>query len=341
MAKQPAAKLKLNPPLGRMPVLQFLRPSELRIDPCYQRSAAGGESQVLIRRIAQNWDWDLCLPLAVARREGLGGDRYFVIDGQHRLEAARVRGDIDQLPCVILNYTDVAREAESFVKLNQQRRPLGKLDLFKAAVASGNKEAVAILAAMADAGLSLAPHNNPKFWKPGMLANVAGIENAWRKRGERATTTALRAMGQAYAGQVLQLAGTIFPGIAMVCAGEIKRAGTFTESRFEKFVTMLAIRSQDDWRRDIGRIRVEKTGLSLATASEEVLVDAWRRAGAEARAAPPPPPPLAKPAPTFVAPPPSGLMTTGKRWCDQCDRSVDHREVATCQDKFCKGRKAA
>jgi hypothetical protein len=80
-----------------------------------------------------------------------------VIDGQHRLAAARIRGDIDHLPAVVGSYASTADEAASFVHLNQQRRPLGKLDLFKAAVASGDTEATEIVAALDAAGLSVAP----------------------------------------------------------------------------------------------------------------------------------------------------------------------------------------
>ncbi|WP_404480016.1 DUF6551 family protein [Novosphingobium sp. BL-52-GroH] len=364
MAKQTTSHVKVNPPLGRMLVLQFLPPQELAVDATYQRSAAGGDSQALIRRIAQHWDWDLCLPLVVARRQGEGGeDAYFVIDGQHRLEAARLRGDIAQLPCAVRTYASVAAEAASFVKLNQERKPLKKLDLFKAAVASGDREACAIVAALADAGLALAPHGNPTAWKPGMVSNVAGIEVAWRRRGEPATRAALQALSQAFSGQVLQYAGTVFPGIAAVCADEIHRHGRFTEKRFEIFTNMLALRSQDKWREDVARAKAEEPNFQFSAASEEALRTAWSRAIGEPKgikgvaSTPPPPPapaapPAPAPAPARTPPPaprpvsrpgtgPAVSMATGPRWCDQCDRKVDHREAAACRDKFCKSRSAA
>lgn len=338
MASPKPAKLKVNPPLGRMPVLQFLPPAELGIDPAYQRSAEGGDSQALIRRIAQDWDWDLCQPLVVARRQQDQGEAFYVIDGQHRLLAAKLRGDIAQLPCNIRSYPNVSAEAASFVKLNQQRKPLSKLDLFKAAVASGDEEACAIVEAMEDAGLRVAPHGNPAAWKPGMVSNISGIEASWRKHGKRRTATALRALSSAYAGQVLQLAGTIFPGIAAVSFDEHIRNKIFLHDRLEKFITMLAIRSQDDWRKDISALRVDNTGLSLSAASERVIRDAWARANgkpATANPAPRPQPPASAPRTVSTA------MQTGKRWCDQCDRGVDHREIAACRDSHCKVKGAA
>jgi hypothetical protein len=69
MARAATDRIKMNPPLGRMPVLQNLLPAELQIDASYQRSLDASNSQSLIRRMAQHWNWDLCQPLVVARRD--------------------------------------------------------------------------------------------------------------------------------------------------------------------------------------------------------------------------------------------------------------------------------
>lgn len=64
------ATLPCNPPTGQLPVLQYLTPAQLAVDPAYQRKLDSTTSRKLIREIAQNWDWSLCLPLVVARRAG-------------------------------------------------------------------------------------------------------------------------------------------------------------------------------------------------------------------------------------------------------------------------------
>lgn len=343
MARQKIDRLKINPPLGRMPVLQILPPGDLEIDCSYQRSIEAPESQALIRRIAQHWNWDLCQPLAISRRRGGPGepDRFFVIDGQHRLEGARLRGDIGQLPCVVVEYAGAADEAANFVNLNQQRRPLSKLQLFRAAISSGDRQALAIEEAVADAGLAIASHTNWRFWKPGMVSNVGGIERAWEKHGAAITRCALRALATAYAGQVLRYAGTIFPGIAAVCADELAE-GRFEEARFEKFLTTLTLKSQQDWRDEIMRIRIEYPSLRYPDAAAAAVRAAWARATGQS---PPATERLARSAVITVKPGAAGTGEiapySGTRWCDQCDMQITHAELSGCRSRWCTLKKMA
>ena len=266
MARPATARLKCNPPLGRMPVLQYLRPGEIAIDPAYQRSIDGDSSQSLIRKIAQHWNWDLCQPLVVAARPS---GALMVIDGQHRLAAARLRGDIDQLPCTIVHYESAADEAASFVHLNQQRRPLTKVELFKAAVASEDPEAKAIAQALAEAGLAIAPHSNFTAWKPGMVHNIGGIERAWRQRGAAATKAALWVLAEAWPGEVLRYAGTIFPGIAAICAED----GEGCEIALLR--DMISSDTQLGWRKAILEAKAADLNLNFERASVAVLSAAW------------------------------------------------------------------
>ena len=275
MSRAATDRLKCNPPLGRMPVLQNLLPSELLIDPTYQRTLDTAPSQSLVRKIAMFWNWDLCQPLVVARRDN--GELY-VIDGQHRLAAARLRGDIAQLPAVVVHYATQADEAASFVHLNQERRPLSKLDVFKAAIASGDTQSCAIADALAAAGLSVARTTNPDRWDPGQLINIGGIERSWRERGPRATALALRAMALGFEGQVLRYAGSIFPGIATIIATELKRSkspDTIEDERWAMCVEMIAASSQAEWRKAILAALAADDRLNHERASAKVFTDSW------------------------------------------------------------------
>lgn len=349
-----ALQTTFDPPVGRIPTLQFVPPHELQVDATYQRSIEGGDSQALIKRIAKTWNWGLCQPLVVSRRRDGDDEELFVIDGQHRLEAAKLRGDIAQLPCVIAAYRSSADEAADFVQINRQRRPLTRLEVFRAAVASGDDEAVSILAAMRDAGLSLAPGSNYTSWKPGMVANIAGIEKAWRRHGSASTKLALVVLGRAWPGEILQYAGTIFPGIAAICAAEVAERWP-SDTRLAKLTAMFTRKPQVTWRIEIERHRIDRA-LAVETASAQVLERAWSKHSDL------PLEPVAPPAPSpqaVIATPPAALPASvrsatiirglvsafdpdgvgdGKAWCAQCDVRVSRGRAKVCTSPFCKVR---
>lgn len=286
MSRPATSRLKVNPPLGARPTLEWCRITDLSIDPAYQRSIQAANSQALIRRIAQFWDWNLCQPLAVARRV-FGPLK--VVDGQHRLAAARLRGDIDQLPCVIVAYANAGDEAAAFVALNQQRRPLTKLDLFKAALAAGDIEAAAVNKAITDAGLRLATSTNLDTIARGSISNIGGVLRYWRRSGEATVRAALASLAQAWRDEVLRYAGTVFPGLAAVVADEL-RLRAAPDAVVGELAALAGARSQAEWRKNI-HAAVADAGGSRREAAELVFRRAWRAR----HNAPPTPVPLAPP----------------------------------------------
>jgi hypothetical protein len=268
-------RLKCNPVLGTPPVLQWATPGQLMIDPSYQRSIQNGPSQSLIRQIAAHWNWDLCQPLVVSKRDGGG---LFVIDGQHRLAAAKLRRDIAHLPCVILDLADRADEAANFVHLNLRRRSLSKLDVFKAAVASGDSEASAIARAMDEVGLSIATTTNPTGWKPGMVSNIGGIQQAWKRHGATRGRASLHILANGFAGQVLRYAGTIFPGIVALVAELTARRDPLIWKDGEQalmLIEMLAETPQNEWRETVLLEMAANPNLKFAEASARAIAAAW------------------------------------------------------------------
>ena len=242
---------------GQRPSLEFRPIADLLIDDSYQRSIDTGPSQGLIKRIARNWDWGLCQPLNVDKRED--GSLY-VIDGQHRLAAARERGDIYDLPCVVIASKSAGDEAAAFVALNQHRRPLSKLDLYKAALEAGETEAVVINNALANAGLSVAKTTNPDAWKAGQVSNIGGLEHCQRNHGEKVLRVACLAAAMAFSGQVLRYFGTIFPGIAEAVATNGVEHG-------DLIGIVLGGCEQTEWRDMINRAKAENPNLNMRGAA--------------------------------------------------------------------------
>lgn len=329
---------RMLPVRGRLPVLQFCLPDQLEVDATYQRSIDNPESQALITEIALAWDWGRAQLLIVSRREG----RLFVVDGQHRLAAARLRGDIVQLPCLIEEYADVAEEAALFNALNDRRRPVSALDKFRAGVVAGDADCVAISAALERAGLTLARHLNTQVWKPGQIGNIGGIRGAWKTHGGGPCELALTVLAQAFAGQVLTYAGTIFPGVAAVCAD----GGGIDDAGLARLLAVLGGRSQEQWRA-AALAEMAASGDGRVSAMTQVLRRALAAPAASAGSGAPVPPRQAPVAPAVVSGGGAGFgdafdkRKAGAEFCSQCDKLVALPEAARCKSRWCRVRDLA
>lgn len=197
---KPAMRTPFPPPLGRLPSIEWVPIAELELDESYQRSVETGASRKLIAGIANRWDWDLLDVLKVSRRPD---DRKFVIDGQHRKAAAVMRGDIPQLPCVLKRCSGPEEEARLFVAANRGRKAMSGLDDFRAAVGSGEPEALTIARLVAAAGLNIPRHYVASLAPPGALPAVAGLRTILRRRGEDLLGNALALLGEAFPDEVL------------------------------------------------------------------------------------------------------------------------------------------
>lgn len=273
MSSPATTRLKVNPPVGQLPVLQYCSPDQLLIDDGYQRRLEVKSSQTLIRKIAMFWDWGLCQPLFVARRADGG---LYVVDGQHRLAAARLRDDIWQLPCVVTSFRNAEEEAASFVALNQQRQPLNRMQLFKAARAAGDENAASIQAALDEAGLWIGSSPDLSMQKPGAIVCIAALEHCLRIHGAGILCAALDVLAQSYKEQILRYAGTLFPGIVALVASEVKADPNFANGdRFALMTEMIGGATQSEWVSDINLSVAAGESGNKKTAAIAVFEKAW------------------------------------------------------------------
>lgn len=100
----------------------------MRIDKRYQRAISA-----MISQLIKEWDDKKCLFLLVSYRDGV----FYIIDGQHRWEAAKARG-ISHLPCIIFTGLTWQEEARIFAEQNKNITKLTPFDTFKANVACGD-----------------------------------------------------------------------------------------------------------------------------------------------------------------------------------------------------------
>lgn len=254
--------MSFDPPRGVPPTIEQRAIGELMVDHSYQRAA----DQRAIDAIAKSWDWRLCAPLTVSRRGA--PPAFYVIDGQHRLEAARMRGDIQYLPCIISSFETIEEEAGLFVKVNRKRRPPNALETFKAEVAAGDEKALQIIRVITEAGLAVAAHTNPTSWKPRQISAIQGVRGAIFRYGEQVAAAALADLVACWPDEVLQHGGRMLLGLYKIHAAP---PADFDRDRFR---AMLRERSHMAWHTDMVR-RIAKFGEIAESASHYTFADAW------------------------------------------------------------------
>lgn len=198
--------MKFDPPIGTPPAVQYFEPKQLQVDGSYQRDTRSRGSQRLIEEIAKRWDWRLCTPLLIASRDG----GLYIIDGQHRWEAAKLRGDVPFLPCAVGNYTGSAEEAALFVAANRHRVRVSPMDMWRAALASHDTATVTLDCLVRNAGLSMARAPQRHQLKPGELLCTKALYSALRIHGQERVASTLVIIGKAFGDQVIAHSGLLF-----------------------------------------------------------------------------------------------------------------------------------
>lgn len=122
-----------------------LHKSRLQIHPAYQRNAIKSK----IKAISSAWSWIACGAIIVGERDG----EYWVIDGQHRVIAAKNRSDIDVLPCILFHTESVEQEARGFLDANTGRKPVSSIDKFRASLAAGDDTAKYVDSVFSELGI--------------------------------------------------------------------------------------------------------------------------------------------------------------------------------------------
>lgn len=130
-------KMVMNQIVSSAGEFMWLEKSKLRVDvENYQRQSVLSKAA----EFAKNWSWMGCGTLCVGLRDSNG--EFYVFDGQHRKMAADLRNDIQKLPCLVFEGTTVKEEAEAFLQINANRRPLLTIQKFNAYLTSGNSTAI-------------------------------------------------------------------------------------------------------------------------------------------------------------------------------------------------------
>lgn len=198
---------------------------DLRIDPEYQRPI----SEARVGRIAANWNWVSAGALIISMREN---GHYFIIDGQHRWEAAKMRKDITKLPCIVFPLTVIRDEAAGFLTANYERRPPSTLEKFPAMLAVGDRVALKAQELISQAGLHVAVTNRSAA---GAFLAVGELLRALRG-AEKATVAIWPTLCQIYEGR--HISGRVLRSLVALEARLQGKASLADPKWFERLVAI-------------------------------------------------------------------------------------------------------
>ena len=122
-----------------VPIDKLVIPSEDELGcPITQLFQRNEYSESETKKRASLWDWLLCGTLTVVIIDGV----QCVVDGGNRLRAARLRGNISHMPCMVYGEMDVSDAARSFLAIQILRKSVNATKKHEAGVYAKNPQAI-------------------------------------------------------------------------------------------------------------------------------------------------------------------------------------------------------
>lgn len=187
-----------------------LRVDDLKIDHCYQRESLRTRA---ITDMAKDFNWRAFGALTVMERSD---GSFYIIDGQQRWLAAKLRGDINTVPAVVFESAGRDSEARAFVALNVRRVPVTPRCRFYANSTAGAEPETTIARWLADNDMCIEKSSNTR-------ANEIGFPTCLIKTWKRDPDICKKAilLQRQIIGQAEQMNEHIHRGMFHLMAGGI------------------------------------------------------------------------------------------------------------------------
>lgn len=195
----------INRRIGVPPDSTFVNVNRIDVDRKYQRALR----EVLVNRILKKFQWSRFGAVVLAKKKG---GRFMVVEGQHRVEAARRDPDINAVPAVVFEFETLEEEAKSFVGINRDRQAVSSVDRYWAALTAGDPVALHISDIVTKAGCEIVREHGGA--KPGHTHAVTAVERSIKNFGDEATTRALKILRAAWPDDRDALRGTLITSVA-------------------------------------------------------------------------------------------------------------------------------
>ncbi|MDP2410381.1 MAG: ParB N-terminal domain-containing protein [Pseudolabrys sp.] len=189
------AKVEAATTFGKPARLEWLPIKSLVVDPEYQREITSqGRKNVI--RIAERFNWSMFAPVIVS---SIGSNKFAIVDGQHRTTAAALCG-IERVPCCIIE-AKRGEQAAAFKAINANITRMHTTSLYRAAVAAGEENALALERICRAAGVMIARYPiAATALKPGETMAIQSIRKTLERFGPALTILTLKLIANAAGG---------------------------------------------------------------------------------------------------------------------------------------------
>lgn len=255
---------------GPAPQLQWLKISDLVIDPAYQRPVTQ-QGRKNIAMIVKDFRWSRFSCVIVSP---IPGGRYAIVDGQHRVTAAALVG-FETVPCQIILATP-AEQAQAFASINGAVTRPHTLSLHRAALLAGDEIAVQIDRVAKSAGVTVLRHPKPELKQaPGETMSVVALRTALSRYGADVVTLALRCVRETRNDVCGGLPATIIIGVSHAIFCMLAMGDVPDDEMIRRFDSILLIREADKARREE---RKDRKSLSMVFAERIISILSDRKA---------------------------------------------------------------
>lgn len=196
---------KVNELVGeRIKQLEWVPVEKMKISPLAQRDL----NPSWVNKIASEFDIEEFGTPTVSFRDGF----WYIIDGQHRVEALRQFGVTDtKIECWVYRDLSEEQEAQKFLTLNN-RLAVATFPKFRIGVEAGRPEETTITRVVTDAGLHISQDQR----KEGAISAVSTLRRIYRRDGAEVLARSLTIIRDAYGSPGLR--AEVMNGMALFCA---------------------------------------------------------------------------------------------------------------------------
>lgn len=136
--------------IGPEPSQAWISLDLLMIDHNYQRDAIPKH----VQNILLNFNWRYFQPPTICPNKG---KRYWVIDGQQRVLAAKLHPVVSKVPCYIIDTSLTKDQAAAFIHVNKNRRNVNPINMYWAGIVAKDEKYLALQRVLHSAGAEVSP----------------------------------------------------------------------------------------------------------------------------------------------------------------------------------------